>query len=130
MSVDWLDEKDVVTPDDIMRGLQEAIDAGGDRAVLEDKLRRAIKGAGGTIEDLAAAWTRQARYERNLAEFSAEIRRKWLQPEAQKPPPGRSSKPAQPKAPEEEAQAMLRELIRRFPDVARDVLGENGDAQP
>lgn len=132
MSDDWLDNLDVITPNDIMRAHDEALAAGGDRATLDDKLARLIQDAG-SVEELAAQWTRQRRRERLLADFSAEIRRKWRQPEDETPkPPKRSTKPAQePKAPaEEDAQAMLRELIRRFPDVARDVLGENGEAQP
>lgn len=111
----FLDE-DIVTPDDIRRELQEAIDAGGNRYVLDQKLKAAIHEAGGTIEDLAQHWTRRNRRDRLLAEYRAELNRKRQQPQA---------------APEEDAQTMLRELIKRFPNIARDVLdGDEGDATP
>lgn len=135
MSDDWLDNLDVVTPNDIMRAHHEALAAGGDRATLDAKLARLIQDAG-SVEELAAEWTRQLRRERLMADFRAEIRRKSRRQQPAEEPPKtpsrRSTKPAQePTAPaEQDAQAMLRELIRRFPDVARDVLGENGETQP
>lgn len=112
---EFLDE-DIVTPDDIKRMLQEAVDAGGNRYMLDHKLKAAIHEAGGTIEDLARLWSRRNRFERLLAEYRAELTRKQKQP-----------KPA----PEEDAETMLRELIKRFPNIARDVLdGEEGEATP
>ncbi|MGW0807953.1 hypothetical protein [Nonomuraea sp. NPDC002799] len=76
MDSDPPDPSDTVTPDDIRRGHQEAIDAGGNRAVLDHKLKEAITEAGGTIEDLARLWTRRNRFERLQAAYHAELHRR------------------------------------------------------
>lgn len=70
----WIDRLDTVTPDDIRRNHQEALDDGADRAELDRYLERAIREAGGTIEHLAQEWTRRNR----LAQFQAQLRRRRL----------------------------------------------------
>lgn len=69
-------DEDRVTPDDIRRGHQEAIDAGGNREVLDHKLKEAIQEAGGSIDDLALLWTQRKHFERLLAEYRAELNRR------------------------------------------------------
>lgn len=73
-SHDWIDSADTVTPADIKRVHQDAIDDGADRAELDRYLEQAIREAGGTIEQLAQVWTRRNR----LAKFQAQLRRRRL----------------------------------------------------
>ncbi|MFB4276021.1 hypothetical protein ACBJ59_12055 [Nonomuraea sp. MTCD27] len=76
----WVDHKDVVTPDDIRRVHQQALDAGGNPDDLNHWLRCAIRDAGGSIEDLARQWTAQNRFQRDLAAYSAQLDRARKRP--------------------------------------------------
>ncbi|MGR6922535.1 hypothetical protein ACU635_50490 [[Actinomadura] parvosata] len=58
---DWIHQLMTVTPDDIHRVYEQARAAGCDPADLDDWLQQAIKGAGGTIEGMAKAWTMKNR---------------------------------------------------------------------
>ncbi|MFI7642044.1 hypothetical protein [Nonomuraea sp. NPDC049400] len=71
----WLDE-DTVTPEDIRLAIKDAVAAGGNRRMLDRKLKAAIEEAGGTIEDLAQQWTRRNRNERLMAEYRAQLNRR------------------------------------------------------
>ncbi|MFC5829861.1 hypothetical protein [Nonomuraea insulae] len=106
----WLHNLETITPKDIRRVQQEAIDDGADPAALERLQEVAIAEAGGTIEDLARSWTDRLQLHRGLADFGAAIRRN-------------RAKPPQ----VVEAEAVLRELIQRYPGVVRDVLA--GEAE-
>jgi len=82
MSDDYFDRLDAgeVTPDDIRLAVKTAIAAGGNPAALNRKLKEAIKEAGGTIEDLAQAWTRHNQWEERMAAFRAEFNRNRRKP--------------------------------------------------
>jgi hypothetical protein len=114
----WITPEDEVTPDDIRRWIKEALDDGADREELDRAFKKALRDAAGTtIEDLAEFWTRRNAFERNLRELRWHIgdRRKPRKPT---PEPVRTQ------------ETMLRELIKRFPDVARDVLDNDEGEQP
>lgn len=100
----WMDRLVTVTPDDIRRAHQEALDGGVDPVEAERWLQRAIKGAGGSIEFLAEEWTTHNR----KAAFRAQLSRR-------KPRQTPATLPV-------DAKSLLRELIEQFPEVARDVL--------
>ncbi|MFI9846514.1 hypothetical protein ACIHFD_56495 [Nonomuraea sp. NPDC051941] len=68
-------DQDTVTPDDIMRAHQEAIDAGGDRITLDSKLKAAIEDAGGTIDDLARVWTLHNQRKARWAAYREQLNR-------------------------------------------------------
>ncbi|TYB56822.1 hypothetical protein FXF51_42715 [Nonomuraea sp. PA05] len=105
----WMDRKVPVTPDDIQRAQQEAIDDGADPTELKRLLMVAVLEAGGTVEALAQRWTERNRLRLALAEFGTAIRRR------------ETAKHTAPIG----SEAMLRDLIRQYPDVARSVLGDD-----
>jgi hypothetical protein len=109
----WLHNLETITPKDIRRAEREAIDDGADPAALERLQKVAIAEAGGTIEDLARTWTDRLQLHRRLADFGAAIRRNRAKP---------------PRI--AEAEAVLRELIQRYPDVVRDALARDAEGGP
>ncbi|WP_327580888.1 hypothetical protein OHA25_33380 [Nonomuraea sp. NBC_00507] len=123
----WLDRLETVTPDDIMRAVKEAVEDGEDQQELERLLQQEVRAAGGIVR-LAQRWTTRNRQ----AAFHAQLSRKRLGQltpfPAPAPPRNQRRKPAPKPATEADDEAMLRELIQRFPDVARDVLANtDGD---
>ncbi|WP_043618774.1 hypothetical protein [Nonomuraea candida] len=118
---DWIDHKEPVTPDDIRLLHQQALDAGCDPDALERGLAAAIREAG-SIEDLARQWTHRNEMRRMLAEFRAQIRRNRRPPA--KPP---LTDDLTPKRTRKDDKRRLQELVRKYPDLAREAL-TGGDA--
>lgn len=105
----WIDLLETVTPDDIKRAHQEALDAGwSDTKQLQAYLRAALAQYGG-YEGLARKWTRRNR----LAAYRAAYRR--------------GPSPQVPAVPLD-AKDLLRELIERFPKEAREALAGDDEA--
>jgi hypothetical protein len=69
---EWIFSLPTVTPKDIRKAVADAKAAGGDAEELDVWLQRAIEGAGGTIEQLAAKWSMKNR----LAALHAQLERK------------------------------------------------------
>ncbi|MGW6498530.1 hypothetical protein [Nonomuraea angiospora] len=133
----WWFDSGTITPDDIMRAQQEAIDAGENPTVLDRKLKEAIEEAGGTIDDLARLWTLRNERDARWAAFREQLnrfeeiasRRKSQQTAVPKVDTARKSQ--QKPVPKVDTATMLRELIRQHPEIAREVLAdEEGEAAP
>ena len=73
----WMHQLQVITPTDVRRHFQEIIDAGiASETEVRATMKRYIRAAGGTIEDLAAQWTEQLKVARAVHEYNEEIRRR------------------------------------------------------
>jgi len=106
----WMHQLQVITPKDVERHFQEIIDAGiASESEVRATMRRYIRDAGGTIEDLAAKWTRDLELARAVYEYNQEIHRRLQQRRA---------------ASASEDQSKLRALIDQYPETALRVIAE------
>lgn len=109
----WMHQLQVITPKDVERHFQEIIDAGiASESEVRATMRRYIRDAGGTIEDLAAKWTEQLKIARAVHEYIEEIHRRLRE---------RGSASA---ARASEDQSKLRALIDQYPETALRVIAE------
>lgn len=109
----WMHQLHVITPKDVERHFQEIIDAGiASESEVRATMRRYIRDAGGTIEDLAAKWTRDLELARAVYEYNQEIHRRLQQRRAASA--ARAS----------EDQSKLRALIDQYPETALRVIAE------
>lgn len=109
----WMHQLHVITPKDVERHFQEIIDAGiASETEVRATMKRYIRDAGGTIEDLAAKWTRDLELARAVYEYNQEIHRRLQQ--------RRAASAAQ----ASEDQSTLRALIDQYPETALRVIAE------
>jgi len=109
----WMHQLHVITPKDVERHFQEIIDAGiASESEVRATMKRYIRDAGGTIEDLAAKWTRDLELARAVYEYNQEIHRRLQRRRAASA--ARAS----------EDQSKLRALIERYPETALRVIAE------
>lgn len=109
----WMHQLHVITPKDVERHFQEIIDAGiASESEVRATMKRYIRDAGGTIEDLAAKWTRDLELARAVYEYNQEIHRRLQQRRAASA--ARAS----------EDQSKLRALIDQYPETALRVIAE------
>lgn len=101
-------DRGAVTPEDIKRWYQEAVDAGRDSQTLQEAFQRAMQGAGGSLEDLAKLWTEENELKAARAAFHEQLHGKPL-----------TASPYQLTESDEER---LRRLVAEYPDLARDAL--------
>lgn len=104
-----------VTPADILRALEEAKAVHKDPERLQRAHDQLVAEVGG-IEELADQWT----FRNLLEDYGRELRR-W--PESPVSPPRKPGGKAA-------ERAKLRELIQRFPDLAREILGDDYNEAP
>lgn len=115
----WMHQLHVITPKDVERHFQEIIDAGiASETEVRATMRRYIRDAGGTIEDLAAKWTEQLKIARAVHEYIEEIHRRLRE---------RGSASA---ARASEDQSKLRALIDQYPETALRVIAEIQNPSP
>lgn len=101
-------DEGLVTPEDIRRWYEQAIDAGVDEKALNEALQKVMKSAGGTIEGVAQLWTEENEL--------ARLRAAWYEQLHGRPVMPPLSSLAEP---EEEH---LRRLVEKYPGLARETL--------